>query len=126
MPGMEVTVHIPDDLALRLGGAGELQRRALEALAIEEFRRGHLTEPELQWMLDFGTRVKRPDFPGAQDRGASGAMAQSGSSPASVPPVLDEASRARARQAAADIIARGKGITLGGLDLKALIDEGRP
>ncbi len=34
--------------------------------------------------------------------------------------------RDRARQAAEAIIARAKGVTLGGLKLKDLIDEGRP
>ena len=34
--------------------------------------------------------------------------------------------RGRARRAAADIIAGGRGITLGGAKLKDLIDEGRP
>jgi hypothetical protein len=53
---MEVTVHIPDDLAQRLGTPGELERRALEALALEEFRLGHLTKPELRRLLGFGTR----------------------------------------------------------------------
>jgi Uncharacterised protein family (UPF0175) len=53
---MEVTVHIPDDLAQRLGTAGELERRALEALALEEFRLGHLTKQELRRLLGFGTR----------------------------------------------------------------------
>ena len=34
--------------------------------------------------------------------------------------------RARARRAAADLIARSKGVTLGGLKIKDLIGEGRP
>jgi hypothetical protein len=34
--------------------------------------------------------------------------------------------RARARQAAGNIIARRKGVTLGGLNIKDLINEGRP
>jgi hypothetical protein len=33
---MDVTIHIPDDLAARLGTAGDLPRRVLEALAVEE------------------------------------------------------------------------------------------
>ena len=37
----------------------------------------------------------------------------------------DEASREKARQAAANIIARRKGVTLGGLSIKDLINEGR-
>jgi hypothetical protein len=38
---------------------------------------------------------------------------------------LDEESRIRARQAAANIIARAKGVTLGDLKIKDLINEGR-
>ena len=53
---MDVKVHIPDDLAQRLGTAGEVERRALEALALEEFKLGHLTKPELRRLLGFGTR----------------------------------------------------------------------
>jgi prevent-host-death family protein len=34
--------------------------------------------------------------------------------------------RVKARQAAENIVARGKGVTLGGLKIKDLIDEGRP
>ncbi len=34
--------------------------------------------------------------------------------------------RAKARQAAANIWARGTGVTLGGLSIKALVNEGRP
>ena len=56
---MDVTVRIPDDLAHRLGTAGELERRALEALALEGFRLGHLTKPELRRLLGFGTRDAR-------------------------------------------------------------------
>jgi site-specific recombinase XerD len=39
---MEITVRIPDDLARRLGARGELERRALEALALEEFKMNQL------------------------------------------------------------------------------------
>lgn len=38
---------------------------------------------------------------------------------------LDEEGRIKARQAAANIIARAKGVTLGGLKIKDLINEGR-
>lgn len=34
--------------------------------------------------------------------------------------------RERARRAAADLIAQSKGVTLGGLKIKDLVDEGRP
>jgi Uncharacterised protein family (UPF0175) len=54
---MQVTVDIPDDVAARLEAAGgDLSRRALEALALEEYRCGHLTKPELRRLLGFGTR----------------------------------------------------------------------
>jgi hypothetical protein len=54
---MDVTIHIPDDLATRLGTAGDLPRRVLEALAVEEFRLGRrLTQPELRRLLGVATR----------------------------------------------------------------------
>jgi hypothetical protein len=59
---MDITVRIPDDLAQRLGTAGELERRALEALALEEFKRGHLSRAELRRLLGFGTRAKLDEF----------------------------------------------------------------
>jgi hypothetical protein len=59
---MEVTVHIPDDLATRLGAPRELERRALEALALEEFKLGHLSKPELRRLLGFGTRARLDRF----------------------------------------------------------------
>ncbi len=53
---MQVTVDIPDDLAERLKRAGgDLSRRALEAFALEEYRRGLLTRSELRRLLGFGT-----------------------------------------------------------------------
>ena len=53
---MELTVEIPDDLAGRLNAAGgDLSRRALEGLALEEYKSGHLTEDALRRMLGFGT-----------------------------------------------------------------------
>jgi hypothetical protein len=53
---MDVTIHIPDDLAARIGTASDLPRRMLEALAVEEFRAGRLTPPELRRLLGFATR----------------------------------------------------------------------
>jgi predicted nucleic acid-binding protein len=52
---MEITVRIPDDLARRLGTAGEVERRALEALALEEFKLGHLNRSELRRLPGFVT-----------------------------------------------------------------------
>jgi hypothetical protein len=60
---MDVTVHIPDDLASRLSAAGgDLSRRALEALALEEFKSGHLTKPELRELLGYETRAALDGF----------------------------------------------------------------
>ncbi len=65
---MHLTVEIPDDLAVRLSAAGgDLPRRALEALALEEYKSGHLTETELQKLLGFGTRYKLDGFLKAHD-----------------------------------------------------------
>ena len=61
-PYTQITLRIPDDLARRLGTVGEIERRALEALAIEEFKRGRLTKPGLRRLLGFGTRVKLDEF----------------------------------------------------------------
>jgi len=59
---MEITFHIPDELARLLGSTGEIERRALEALALEEYKLGHLTKPELRRLLGFGTRAKLDEF----------------------------------------------------------------
>ena len=60
---MEVTVQIPDELANRMGASGtDLSRRALEALAVEEFKSGRITKPELRRLLGFGTRYRLDGF----------------------------------------------------------------
>jgi hypothetical protein len=53
---MNLTVEIPDDVAQRLSAVGgDLSRRALEALAAEEYKQGHLTKPDLRWLLSLET-----------------------------------------------------------------------
>jgi hypothetical protein len=52
---MDVTVQIPDDLACRMGAGSDLPRRALEALAAEEYKRGRLSKPDLRRLLGFET-----------------------------------------------------------------------
>jgi hypothetical protein len=59
---MEVTVHIPDDLASRMTGGGDLSRRALEALVAEEYRQGHLNKPDLRRLLGFETGYEIDGF----------------------------------------------------------------
>lgn len=57
-----VTVRIPADLARRLGTAGEVERRVVELLALEEYKLGHLTKPELRRLLGYGTRMELDGF----------------------------------------------------------------
>jgi hypothetical protein len=60
---MDVTVHIPDDLVCRMSEAGgDLSRRALEGLAIEEYKRGRINGPDLLRLLGFGTRYELDGF----------------------------------------------------------------
>src|SRR5580692_11117801 len=68
MDGMNLTVHIPDDLASRLTAAGgDLSRRALEALAAEEYKHDRLTKPELQRLLGIETSFQLDEFLKAHD-----------------------------------------------------------
>jgi hypothetical protein len=64
---MEITLRIPDEFARLLCSTGEIERRALEALALEEYKLGHLTKPELRRLLGFGTRSKLDEFLKAHD-----------------------------------------------------------
>jgi hypothetical protein len=60
---MELTIQIPDDLASRMGASGsELSRRALASLAIEDFKSGRITRPELRRLLGFATRYQLDAF----------------------------------------------------------------
>jgi hypothetical protein len=126
-PYTEITVRIPDELARLVGASGEVERRVLEALALDEFRQGHLSRAELRELLGFTTRGKLDAF--LMAHGISGTytaedLERDRQDLDRLSP--DEARRERARQAAANIIARSKGVTLGGLKIKDLINEGRP
>jgi hypothetical protein len=60
---MNLIVEIPDDVAQRLAAAGgDLSRRALEALAVEEYKRGRLTKAEMRRLLGFETSVELDVF----------------------------------------------------------------
>lgn len=58
---MEVTFQIPDDLASRVAATGDPSRRALEAFALEEFKAGYITQPELRRMLGLA-RIQMDGF----------------------------------------------------------------
>jgi len=61
---MEVTLHIPDDIAKRLSaGGGDVSRRALEAIALEGYRDQTLTLYQVSEMLGL-SRVETEDFLG--------------------------------------------------------------
>jgi hypothetical protein len=53
---MELTIHIPDLLARLMIPGENPSRRVLEALAVDEYKLGHLTTAELRRLLGFETR----------------------------------------------------------------------
>ncbi len=59
---MELTLSLPDDIADRLGADSDLPRRALEALAAEEYRLGHLYKPDLRRLFGFETSYEIDGF----------------------------------------------------------------
>jgi len=61
---MNLTVEIPDDLASRLTALGgcDLSRRALEALALQEYKHGHLTEPNCKGFSGSAVATNWTDF----------------------------------------------------------------
>jgi len=60
---VEIIIHIPDDLARSLGQeGGDLSRRTLEALAIDGYRSGRLTEEQVRRILGYGTRMQVHGF----------------------------------------------------------------
>jgi Uncharacterised protein family (UPF0175) len=60
---MELTLHIPDDVAERLSAAGsDLSRRALEAFGLEEYKAGRLSDSQLRQLLGFATRQELDGF----------------------------------------------------------------
>jgi predicted HTH domain antitoxin len=59
---MEITIHIPDDLARSLGQCGgDLSRQTLEALAIDGYRRGSLTQLQVGQLLGL-SRIEAEDL----------------------------------------------------------------
>jgi predicted HTH domain antitoxin len=61
---MDVTLHLPDDVAKRLSAlGGDVSRQALEALALEGYREQILTLYEVSGMLGL-SRVETEDFLG--------------------------------------------------------------
>jgi DNA-binding ferritin-like protein len=64
---MEVTLHIPDEVAKRLSAlGGDVSRRALETLALQGYREQSLTLYRVSEML-WLSRVETEDFLGQHD-----------------------------------------------------------
>ncbi len=54
---MQVTVDLPDDISQALAGqGGDLSRQTLEAIAVEGYRCGALTESQVRRLLGFASR----------------------------------------------------------------------
>jgi len=65
---MNLTLHIPDDLAGQLSAAGgDLSRRALEALGLQEYKSGRITKAVLRRLLGFASRDELDGFLKAHD-----------------------------------------------------------
>jgi hypothetical protein len=64
---MNLVVHIPDEFADQLNAGGDVERQALEALALESYRAGRLTKAELRRLLGIGTRYELDGFLKAHD-----------------------------------------------------------
>jgi hypothetical protein len=61
LTAMEVTLHIPDEIAKRLAATGDVSRRALEAVALEGYREQSLTLLQVSEMPGL-SRVETEDF----------------------------------------------------------------
>ena len=56
---MDVQLQIPDEIARAIqNGQPDLSRAAIEALALEGYRTGRLSEAHLRRMLNFKTRMQ--------------------------------------------------------------------
>jgi len=116
---MSVLVPIPGDLAARFGSETELRRRTVEALALEEYRAGRLTHPELRTLLGFATSGELDGF--LKGRGVTKGI--------SIADVDGQIQGLNSHPAADDLVAQFQAFAavhmLGNLDIKALIREGR-
>ena len=114
---MNVIVRIPDELAARLAAkGGDLERRALEALVLEEFRASRLNKVELQLALGFTALDEADGFLKAHGVLEEVTLTKFHREPG--------AQREAGKALAAEFRAFRRGRTLGGLDPKELIREG--
>ncbi|HSY47521.1 MAG TPA: UPF0175 family protein [Thermoanaerobaculia bacterium] len=56
---MQVTINLPEDISVALEGQWDnVSRRSLEAIAVEAYRTGALTESQIRRLLGFETRFQ--------------------------------------------------------------------
>ena len=56
---MKVTIQLPEDISAALSGQWDnVPRRSLEAIAVEGYRTGALTEPQVRKLLELDTRFQ--------------------------------------------------------------------
>jgi hypothetical protein len=63
---MEVTIHLPDDIA-RVLPWQDIPRHILEQIALEGYQAGHLSEEQVRRLLDYETRLEVHAFLKAHD-----------------------------------------------------------
>ena len=65
---MNVTVEIPDELAIQMNAAGtDLSRRVLEDFALEEYKAERISKAQLRRLLGYETRYELDGFLKAHD-----------------------------------------------------------
>ncbi len=126
---MTVMVPIPSDLAARFGSEAELGRRVVEALALEEYRAGRMPRAELHQVLGFRTGGELESFLKAHGEASVPASDEFNQDLAGIRLALRSEDEDQRKAAAADLVQRFRTFaashTLGGLNLKDLISEGR-
>jgi len=58
----QIAIELPEDIASRLAGQGELSNVTLRALAAQAYRDGQLTHAEVQRVLGFKSRWETDAF----------------------------------------------------------------
>ncbi len=126
---MTVLVPIPSDLAARFGSEAELGRRVVEALALEEYRAGRMPRAELHQVLGFRTGGELESFLKAHGEASVPAGDKSDQDLAGIRLALRSEDEDQRKAAATELVARFRAFaaqhTLGGLNVKDLISEGR-
>lgn len=68
---MNLTLHIPDEIAGSIDTSGDLPRRILEGFALDEYKSVRISKAQLRRLLGFETRYELDDFLKAHHVGAN-------------------------------------------------------